>query len=68
MATMRATVCQVLSDGLLVWDQDTCQEVIVNTTGAGNFCPGDRICIRYNGVMTASIPPQISASCISCMN
>ena len=62
--TMCAVVCQVQEDSLLVRDQNSCQEVQVNTSCAHCYSAGDRICIHYNGAMTASIPPQISADCI----
>ena len=62
--TMKATVLQVQNNALLVCDQSNGQEVLVHTSQARCFCPGDRICIQYNGVMTLSIPPQISAESI----
>ena len=62
--TMCALVIEVREDALLVRDQSTCQEVQVNTSCAHCYSAGDRICIHYNGAMTASIPPQISADCI----
>ena len=62
--TMRAVVCQVQEGSLLVCSQDTGQQVRVHTSCAHCYAAGDHICIHYNGVMTASIPPQISAQCI----
>ncbi|WP_161846005.1 hypothetical protein [Pseudoflavonifractor sp. 524-17] len=62
--TMLATVCQVYSDALLVCDHATHQEVVVNTSQAASFQPGNQVRIQYSGAMTRSIPPQISAICI----
>ena len=62
--TMRAKVVEVQEDALLVCDQSTGQQVQVHTSCAHCYAAGDHICIHYNGVMTASLPPQISADCI----
>ena len=62
--TMRAQVIEVQEDALLVCDQSTGQQVQVHTSCAHCYAAGDHICIHYNGVMTASLPPQISADCI----
>ena len=62
--TMRAQVVEVQEDALLVCDQSTGQQVQVHTSCAHCYAAGDHICIHYNGVMTASLPPQISADCI----
>ena len=40
------------------------RDVVVHTPCAGRFCVGDRVRIGYNGIMTMSLPPQISAECI----
>ena len=64
MTTMIATVLTVQNNALLVCDQSVSEEVIVHTANARCFCPGDRVSIDYNGIMTRSIPPQISAHCI----
>lgn len=63
--TMCATVLEVGNCQLLVRDHSTGQEVVVNTDMACRFCVGDRVCIEYNGIMTRSIPPQITAQCIT---
>lgn len=64
MTTMTGTV-QLIGDGYLVLlDDSNLQEVIVNTSRACRFCPGDRVCVCYHGVMTRSLPPQISAASI----
>ena len=71
--TMEATILQVYSANtcsqwgadLLVLDASNNQEVLVHTSySARCFSAGNRIRIQYNGVMTASLPPQISAESI----
>lgn len=64
MRQMRARVREVRDTNLLVYDECTQQDVLVHTCKAPCYCYGDRLCIRYNGVMTQSIPPQITATCI----
>ncbi len=61
---MCATVCCAECCQLLVCDHETRQEVLVHSDQACHFCVGDQVCIHYNGVMTRSIPPQITALCI----
>lgn len=61
---MVATVLSVQRGNLLVFDFANRQQVQVNTNTAFHFCPGDLVRIRYNGAMTMSIPPQISATSI----
>lgn len=61
MTTMCATILTINRDSLLVRDNATSQEVIVNTSCVCNFRVNDRINIIYNGIMTMSLPPQISA-------
>lgn len=63
--TMQAIVIRIQTGNLLVFDESMSQTVIVHTTGACRFSVGDCVCIRYSGVMTASIPPQITATSIS---
>ena len=58
---MQATVLQVGNGQLLVQDQSTSQQVLVNTSIAGCFAVGNQVFITYNGVMTASIPPPLRA-------
>lgn len=58
---MQAVVIEVQWGRLLVLDLDARQRVLVNTPDASRFRPGDTIRIWYDGVMTASIPPQINA-------
>lgn len=62
--TMQALVIGVERNRLLVLDFAARRRVIVNTPAARRFRPGNIVRIRYNGVMTASIPPQISARSI----
>ena len=41
------------------------QEVLVNTNNStGNLMAGEQVRIVFNGVMTASIPPQLNAQSI----
>ena len=58
---MTATVLSVQRGSMLVFDFSNRQQVQVNTNNTFRFCPGDLVRIRYNGAMTMSIPPQISA-------
>lgn len=62
--TMYANVLRVRNNSLLVCDWETCQQVVVFTSNACCFCADDQVCICYNGVMTNSIPPQITATSI----
>ena len=59
--TMQAIVIGVQRNSLLVLDLETRQRVIVHTPHAHRFRQGNVVRIRYNGVMTRSIPPQITA-------
>ena len=61
---MMATVLSTQRGNMLVFDFSNRQQVQVNTNDTFRFCPGDLIRIRYNGAMTMSIPPQISATSI----
>ena len=62
--TMKACVLQANDCDLLVRDCGTKQEVIAHSDRSCCFSVGDTVCIVYNGVMTLSIPPQISAMSI----
>ena len=65
MVTMTATVVQAWGSQVLVRDNSNNQEVLVLTScSTGNLTAGDQVRIVYNGVMTASIPPQINAQSI----
>ena len=69
MVTMLATVVQAWGNQVLVRDNSNSQEVLVNTRySTGNLAAGDQVRIVYNGVMTASIPPQINAQSICVLN
>ncbi len=57
---MNAEVLGIENGFLMVLDMDGDREVAVNTRCL-NFRSGDRVKIIYNGIMTLSIPPQISA-------
>lgn len=61
MMTMCAVILEISDMRLLVRDSKTDQEIAVNTRCNCNFRVGDRVIIVYNGAMTRSIPPQISA-------
>jgi hypothetical protein len=65
MVTMLATVVQAWGSQVLVTDNANGQEVLVNTRNStSNLAAGDQVRIVYDGVMTASLPPQISAQSI----
>ena len=66
--TICATVRQVHPRSLLVYDNSTAQEILVHTANACRFSIGDCVCIHFSGIMTMSIPPQISATCICLAN
>ena len=62
---MLATVVQAWGSQVLVTDNSNGQEVLVNTNySTGNLNAGDQVRIVYDGIMTTSIPPQISAQSI----
>jgi O-glycosyl hydrolase len=63
---MLATVVQSWNTTqVLVTDNANGQQVLVNTNhNTSNLNPGDQVRIVFNGVMTASLPPQISAQSI----
>lgn len=64
-ATLCATVLCVQDGCLLVCDSCTRQEVLVHTDQACCFSCGDSVKIEYSGMMSMSLPPQITALCIS---
>ena len=66
MVTMLATVVQSWNTTqVLVTDNANGQPVVVNTEyDTRGLVPGDQVRIVFNGVMTASLPPQISAQSI----
>ena len=65
MVTMLATVVRSWGSQVLVTDSVNGQEVLVNTNySTSNLAAGDQVRIVYDGVMTASLPPQISAQSI----
>lgn len=66
MVTMLATVVQSWNTSqVLVTDNANGQQVLVNTNyNTGNLTAGDQVRIVFNGVMTPSLPPQISAQSI----
>ena len=66
MVTMLATVVQSWNTSqVLVTDNANGQEILVLTNNStGNLVAGDQVRIVHNGVMTASIPPQLNAQSI----
>ena len=65
MVTMIATVVQAWGSQVLVTDNANGQEVLVNTNhSTSNLMTGEQVRIVYDGIMTASLPPQISAQSI----
>ncbi len=66
--TLNARVLRVCRCELLVCDLCSCQEILVHTDDACRFQPGQCVTITYNGAMTMSIPPQISADCVRPLN
>lgn len=59
--TMQAIVIRVRPGDLLVFDESMSQTVIVHTPQACRFRVGNCVRIFYSGIMTMSIPPQITA-------
>ena len=59
--TMKACILRVCCCDLLVCDLCTSQQVLVHTPDACCFRAGERVCITYDGVMTRSQPPRITA-------
>lgn len=66
--TMCATVVDRLSNALLVSDHANAQQVLVKTNYPCRYNQRDQIRICYNGIMTRSIPPQITADCITILS
>lgn len=65
MVTLLGTVVRAWGSQVLVTDNSNEQEVLVNTNNStSNLNAGDQVRIVYDGIMTASIPPQISAQSI----
>lgn len=65
MVTMLGTVVQAWGCQVLVTNNSSGQEVLVNTEySTTNLAVGDQVRIVYDGIMTASLPPQISAQSI----
>ena len=66
--TMIATILEVQCCELLVCEKCTCQKVLVHADDACTFHCGECVCIHYNGMMTNSLPPQITAHHIERMH
>lgn len=58
---LQAIVVRVRPGDLLVFDESMSQTVLVHTPRACSFRVGNCVSIFYNGIMTRSIPPQITA-------
>ena len=61
-AELKGRVLAVEEDSLLLCDVCTRQKVRVHVEHPEHFCAGDCLCVRYNGVKTNSLPPQITAA------
>lgn len=66
--TMNARVLRAGCRQLLVCDLCGSQEVLVHTDSACCFQPGQCVCVTYDGAMTRSVPPQITADCVRSLN
>ncbi len=65
MVTLLGTVVRAWGSQVLVTDNSNGQEVLVNTNNStSNLNAGDQVRIVFDGIMTSSIPPQISAQSI----
>lgn len=65
MVTMTGTVVQAEGSQVLIQDSSTGQEIMVNTNySTSNLAAGYLVRVVYDGAMTTSIPPQISAESI----
>lgn len=62
--TIDAIVIRTDPRGLLVRSLETGEEIMVLLNDPSGFSPGDYIRITFNGQMTHSIPPQITATAI----
>ncbi|MCL2019408.1 MAG: YobA family protein [Oscillospiraceae bacterium] len=58
---MIATVIAVNPRSLTVRNEESGETVIVNLNNPRRFNVGNRVRITYNGIMTMSMPPQITA-------
>jgi|GEM_PF-2492907 len=67
-ASLIAIVMRSDLGSLLVRDLNTGDEILVLTHEARKFSPGDRVAVTYSGMMTHSIPPQITALSIRRLN
>lgn len=61
---IRAQVLQITDGDMLVQSCRTGQEILVHADCTCAFSVGDCVCIHFNGVMTRSLPPQITALCV----
>lgn len=61
---INAIIIRINSNNILVRDLETNQEILVHFRNSRQFRPGERVEIEFNGQMTHSIPPQITATSI----
>jgi len=52
----------IINQGILIRDESNEQEVMVSVRNTNRYKIGDKCNVIYNGYMTKSIPPQITAS------
>ena len=64
---MTGMVLRVNARSMLVRDLNNGQQVLVNFGNARSFRVGDTVRIAYNGAMTFSVPPQITATSVTRM-
>ena len=60
----RGTIRSVEDGQLLVRNWESCQDVAVFYDGACRFSSGQCVRVHYNGIMTLSLPPQVTADCV----
>ncbi len=58
---MNAVIVEIHDKRLLVRDEHTNQEYVVNLKRNRKFSIGDKLVIHYGEAMTLSLPPHISA-------
>lgn len=63
-STLTVQVLDTRCGALLCCDCENGQQVQVNTDDACSYSVGDRLCVYYDGTMTKSLPPQITATSI----
>lgn len=64
MTSITGTILLIGDGFFILQDAGSGQEIQVNTVCPCRFCPGDRVRVCFDGVMTRSLPPQISAGSV----